>query len=364
MLLGTAAVVALAGLGMTGLTVDTFWLDCFRREAPLRQEFEAVDARLDGTFSLEVVVDGGERGALEEPAFLARVARLAGRVRADAGGVVGSVYGPSDLAAEVHAAFSPEEAAAARAAGRPAPLPATRALLAQEWLVVERRDLADVVDLDRRLGRVHVRVKARPSAAYLALIGRIEAAAREEGLAVRISGFTHLFAVLATHVVESQVEGFAGALLAIAALLSLLLRSSRLGLLALVPNLVPVAATLGLMGALGIPLDIITVLTGSLALGISDDDTVHFFTHFRRALDEGLSPEAAARATAVELARPAAALSAALIGGFLVFCASEAQHLARFGLVTAFAIALAFACEIVVTPALLARFARPSRGGD
>ena len=110
------------------------------------------------------------------------------------------------------------------------------------------------------------------------------------------------------------------------------------------------------MGALDLPLDIITVLIACVALGISDDDTVHFFLHFRHARADGLAPDEAARRTAAELARPAAAMSVALAAGFLVFCASTTTHLARFGLLTATAIVLAFACEIVLTPALLVAF--------
>ncbi len=349
-LVGAAVLAAVAATGVARLRIDTWWLDAFRESSELRRSFRFVDERLDGAFSLEVVIDGGRAGALEDPVLLGRIDRFETAVRADPAGIVGSVYGPPDLVAEVHAAF----AAGTDAAGER--LPRGGALVAQELLLLEESDVNDVLDFDRRIGRVQVRVRSRPGSEYLALIARVEAAARGAGLDARTTGVSKLFSVLAAYTTESQIQGFATAFVAIAALLAVLLGSLRLGLLALVPNLLPIGLTLGAMGFLGLPLDMITTLVACVALGISDDDTVHFFVHFRRAAADGLPADEAARRTAAELARPAAAMTAARAAGVLVFCAGSTLHLARFGAVTAAAIALAFACEMVVTPALLAAF--------
>jgi len=72
---------------------------------------------------------------------------------------------------------------------------------------------------------------------YLLLVGRFDAAARDAGLDVRTTGVMKLFSVLADRVTDSQIRGFLVAAAAIGALLALLLRSLRLGLLALVPVL-------------------------------------------------------------------------------------------------------------------------------
>lgn len=81
---------------------------------------------------------------------------------------------------------------------------------------------------------------------------------------------------------------------------------------------------------------------------------MHFFLHHARARARGLSPADAAQA----LARPTGIMTGALVAGFLVFCASSTAHLPRFGLIAALAIAAAYACELLVTPALLARAPR------
>lgn len=349
---GAALVAALAVVGVSRLRVDTFWLDAFRPSSSLRQDFAFVDERLGGAFALEVVVDGGAPGALEDPALLARIATFQDAVRRDPSGIVGPVYGPPDLVGEVHAAFAAEgEAAAVTTLA----LPATREAVAQELLLLDDDDVGEVLDRERRRGRVHVRVRSRPSSEYLALLGRVEAAARAEGLDVRTTGVMKLFSALADRLTSSQVEALLLAAASIGLLLTALLRSLRLGLLALVPNLLPVLITLGAMGFAGVALDIINVLVACVALGISDDDTVHFFLGYERARLDGLAPPAAAERAAAELARPVAVMTGALVAGFLVFCASSTAHLPRFGLIAALAVAAAWACELLVTPALLAR---------
>lgn len=351
----TAVVCGLALAAATRVRVDTYWLDAFRPSSPLRQEFAFVDERLGGAFALEVLVDGGAEGALDDPELLARLARFEARVRADPSGLVGPVLGPPDLVGEVHAALVAEGQAAAVTSFV---LPATREAVAQELMVLDADDVAELIDSTHRRGRVHVRVRSAPSSAYLELLGRIEAAARDEGLSVRTTGVMKVFSELPRVLTHDQREQFVLAAAAIGALLALSLRSLRLGLLALVPNLIPLLLTLGLMGALGLDLDLVTCLVACIALGISDDDTVHFLLGYRRARAAGLAPPDAARSTAAALARPTAIMSGALVAGFLVFLASSTAHLPRFGLVAATAIAAAWLCELVVTPALLARFDR------
>ena len=67
----------------------------------------------------------------------------------------------------------------------------------------------------------------------------------------------------------------------------LVFRSARFGLLAIVPNLFPVVAVLGVMGWLGISLNVATIMVASVALGIVDDDTIHFINRYRRETAAG-----------------------------------------------------------------------------
>ena len=68
--------------------------------------------------------------------------------------------------------------------------------------------------------------------------------------------------------------------------MALLIGNLRIGILAMLPNLAPIAVTMGLMWALGLPLNLFTMLVGSIAIGLAVDDTIHFMHNFRRYHDE------------------------------------------------------------------------------
>ena len=85
----------------------------------------------------------------------------------------------------------------------------------------------------------------------------------------------------------SQLSSFATAFVTVFAVIFLVFRSARFGLLGIIANAFPVVAVLGIMGWLGISLNVATVMVASVALGIVDDDTIHFIGRYRREVAAG-----------------------------------------------------------------------------
>jgi predicted RND superfamily exporter protein len=143
-------------------------------------------------------------------------------------------------------------------------------------------------------------------------------------------------------------------LLCVALVFLLLLRSVRLTLRVLVPNLWPVALVLGGMGWLRIPLDSASVMTVSIVLGLAVDDTFHTLGHFLRLAPRqgsGMAIQATLERTA-----PAHILTSVILAaGFAVCSLSDLLPVARFGALSAVAIILALVGDLLIIPALLAR---------
>jgi predicted RND superfamily exporter protein len=134
----------------------------------------------------------------------------------------------------------------------------------------------------------------------------------------------------------------------------LLLRSIRLTLRVLVPNLWPVALVLGGMGWLRIPLDSASVMTVSIVLGLAVDDTFHTLGYFLR-LAPRRGPEMAIQET-LERTAPAHILTSLILAvGFAVCSFSDLLIVARFGALSAVAIVFALVGDLFIIPALLAR---------
>jgi predicted RND superfamily exporter protein len=152
---------------------------------------------------------------------------------------------------------------------------------------------------------------------------------------------------------SSLLTSFASAFIPISLVMGLALRSVHFGILAIIPNIMPVFFILALMGWLGIPLSVATVTVASIVFGIVVDDTIHFLHRLRAAYQTPGTTMEHLHNT-IHYAGPAM-LTAALISGtgFLGFLASPFIPLRDFGLLISGALWLAILCDVVLLPLLI-----------
>jgi len=150
------------------------------------------------------------------------------------------------------------------------------------------------------------------------------------------------------------LTSFVLAFVMISVVLSLLLGSLSMGLLAMLPNIFPVAVVFGLLGWLGRPVDVGGMMTASVALGIAVDDTVHFLIWFRRARNAGATVAAGVREAFVHCAAPILQTSVILGVAFFVFFFSSFVPVSQFGLLMASLLAMAVVGDLLLLPALVA----------
>ncbi len=138
------------------------------------------------------------------------------------------------------------------------------------------------------------------------------------------------------------------------------------GVVAMIPNMFPVVLVFGAMGHLGNLVDIGTMMTASVAMGVAVDDTIHFLSWFRSYLDKGYD-----RVRAVEMTyrRVGPAMTQTTIVGGLglfVFALSTFTPTQRFGTLMLLLLGAALAGDLILLPALLAgplgRFFKPREG--
>jgi hypothetical protein len=149
-----------------------------------------------------------------------------------------------------------------------------------------------------------------------------------------------------------QIESFVVAFVIITIVMIFALRSLKLGLLSIIPNLMPIAAMLGTMGYLGIPLNSFNSMIASIAIGIAVDDTIHIMTGFKR-FSSTLPLKDAVRETVAHEGAAILATSAVLFAGFCVLLFASFHPTANFGFLTAVAIAFALIGDLLLVPGLL-----------
>jgi hypothetical protein len=173
------------------------------------------------------------------------------------------------------------------------------------------------------------------------------------GISVLTTGSGRLFGTLDRYLVDSQLSSFGTAFLTVFAVIFIIFRSARYGFLAIPPNVLPVIIVLGVMGFLDISLNIATVMVASVALGVVDDDTIHFINRYRKEVDAGATTDQAIAVATTHEGR--AALTSAIINsaGFAVLLTSEYKPTAWFGGLLALTMAVAFLAEVFLLPAII-----------
>jgi predicted RND superfamily exporter protein len=349
----TATIVTvIAAFGLTKLRVDTNHINFFAKSHPLSTSAAVIDTRLAGIYNFQVLLEG-PADSIKQPDTLRRMDALSEELKKLS--YVKKVSSLVDYVKRVNRELN---------GGVPANavVPADEATIAQELFVFGladegRVELDRVVASDYSKAQISVKLASMSSDLVFEQILIAEAKAREifAGSPVKatVTGSGRLFSTLDHYLVTSQISSFASAFLAVFGVIFLIFRSWRFGLLAIVPNLFPVLAVFGVMGWWGISLNVATIMLASVALGVVDDDTIHFISRYRKDTAAGMSAaQAIEEATANE---GRASLTTALINSaaFAVLACSEYRPTAWFGGLLGLTMLVAFLAEIFILPATI-----------
>lgn len=175
----------------------------------------------------------------------------------------------------------------------------------------------------------------------------------------RFTGHAFLTEHNLTYLRNSLMLGLLIAFLVIGLIMGLLFRSWRMLLVSMVPNVIPLVLTGGVMGLFGITLSASTAIVFVVAFGIAVDDTIHFLTRFRLEISKGNHLDVAIRNTILGTGKAMLLTSLVLLGGFVVLTASNFGGTFSTGLFTALTIVFALLSDLLLLPILL-RFIAPA----
>ena len=352
LLWGGLAVVALVALIPRNELNDVF-LHYFDDNIEFRRDADFTVEHLTGMYALEYALGSGETGGVSDPAYLSQVAAFAEWYKAQPETIHVDVI--TDTFRQLNMSMHGDDPAEYR-------LPASKKLAAQYLLLYELslphgHDLNNQVDLDKSATRMVATTKTLSSNEVLDLDRRaLQWLAGNAPNIVRpeSSGTTLMFAYLGRRNIIAMLLGTTIALVGISFVLIIGLRSLRLGLTSLVPNLVPGALGFGIwglaVGEVGVSLSLVTTMT----LGIVVDDTVHFLSKYRRARRElGCTSPDAVRIAFRTVGRALLTTSLVLVAGFVMVSFSSFELNAGMGKLTALVIALALLADFFLLPPLL-----------
>ena len=352
----TIAVVALS-VSVSRLQVNDRYHEYFAESMPIRQGTDFGLAYLTGPYTATFSLESGESQGVSGPKYLATVHAFTEWLEARP--AVQHVNSFSHTMHRLNKNMHADDAAFYR-------LPATRELGAQYLLLYELSlpyglDVNDQINIDKSALRIDVTYgdidtaelerEAAAARAWLAENGTPAMATADA------TGTAQMFSKITRRNIASMILGTGLGFAAIAVILMLALKSVRLGVISLIPNIVPTAMAFGvwayLVGEVGFAVSVVA----GLSIGIIVDDTVHFLTKYNRVRGE-LDARAAVR-SAFDHVGAAIVANTIIVGiGFAMLGLSTFRVTAYMGLLTSLTIVAALAVDFLLLPALLIAFDR------
>jgi predicted RND superfamily exporter protein len=239
-------------------------------------------------------------------------------------------------------------------------VPQDRGMIAQELLLFENGgtdDLENLVDTPFSKARVTLKTTWVDANQYTGLLLKLEKKIEElfgQEKSYVVTGLIPIMVKTITFLMEGMLISYLIAGVVITLLMIILLSDLRLGLWSMIPNFLPILAGLGVMGLLDFPIDAMSILVGSIAIGLAVDDTVHFMHNFRRYQQVHQDVQVAVEKTLTSTGRAMLLTTIVLSSGFFIFIFSSMNNLISFGLITGLIIIIALLGDIVLAPAMMA----------
>jgi predicted RND superfamily exporter protein len=344
----SAVVLGVSAWGATRLDAETKFTDYFRRGSEIYEGLEIIDTRMGGTTSVEILLRSDEPGFFRTDAGLAALAAAARYF--DGVPETGNVRSFKLLVDEVRKSFPKLRIEAVTEQLRRLAPDLVREFANEDFSVsrifVRMRETAPTLHRNRILAGLREHLAAQPELRGLA--------------EVRPTGVFLLYANMLNSLIESQRDTFAMVVAAIFAMLLILFRSPILAAIVLLPQVLPAVAVLGAMGWLGVPLDLVTVMIASIAMGVGIDAAIQYAMRYRAELAAaGGDRRAAVSRAHATIGRAIWIATSAIVAGFCVLVLSRFVPSVYFGLFTALAMLMGQFAALTTLPALFLVTGRP-----
>ena len=325
----------------------------------LKIAFDLMDRKMGGSSDIHLLIDGPKDHGMKDLELLQALARLEEHMikfkHPKHGSLVGPILSPLNVVRSTNRALHGGKSSHYT-------LPDTQQAVTDQFFLFENSgpdQLKRLVTNDLSRGRFSIRLKWIEANGYAPIAQHLEQGIKElipTDAQVKATGTAYSLLSTIGRLIIDLGRSFGFACCIIMGLLMLQLKSVKLGLIAMVPNLSPIIFVMGVMAIIGIPIDMVNILIASIAIGIAVDDTIHMLHHFRAHFDQHGNVEAAIDNAFEHAGRAMVSTSTVLGIGFFAFSFATISSVQRFGLLIALTSVAAMLIDLIFTPALLRIF--------
>ncbi len=345
LLFSTLVFIAL-GIGIFKANVDSNTVKYFKEDFPFRVAVNEMQDKLTGPMSYEVVVDSKAKDGIKDPKFLHTVEQFYSELYAKYPDVR-HISSLMDIVKTFNGIMAGSKS-----------IPNNQDLIAQYLLLYslslpQGMEINDKMDIDERLLRVSVSVNLVETSKDLEQTAWIKNWWEKTPYSAVVNGQTVMFAHMQHDVTATLINSITLAVVSISLVMLLIFRNWRMLPIFIVPNILPIALVVGVMGWLHIDIDMGVAIAGAIIIGVAVDDTIHFMVKYIEARKRGDNLEEAMKYVLSYAGSAIIFTTFVLSIAFLVFVFSNFNPNYHFGIVTASALVIAVLVDLVALPALL-----------
>ncbi len=316
--------------------------------------YSLIDRELKGTAPLEIVVDTKKIDGIKEPEILNRIEQFSDSILdyKNTDLTVGKVISINNIIKELNQALHENDPAYYK-------IPQNQKTISEELFLLKTggsEELTRLADSNFSKARITIQTTWADATTYEVFIDRVQQQLQElfeDKADISITGIIAFFTRALNAAIQSMLSGYLYAFAAITLFMILLVGDVKLGLVIMIPNVLPIIFILAIIGSLKIPLDIVTMLIGCIAIGLVVDDTMHFIYNFQRYYQQSQDTIDAVRRTMTSTGRAILITSIILSSCFFIEIFASTKSTVMFGIFTGITIILALLADFFLAPALM-----------
>jgi len=346
-------IAAVCSYGMTNVEFESNFIEMFSKKLSFRQTYDYVDKQLGGSMALEIMVDTGIQNGLKNPEFIEQMDRFQKKISSHA--LTTKVTSYLDRLKMIDMYFK-------RTGFEKAILPDTIEKVKSYFYYYEKiakQEMNTMISSNSAVARITARTKSLSTLNVRFFLESIESFSKkifDKGVTVETTGYMAWIRTLNDQLHQGLFWSFSVAFLGIMIIMIMILKSFRLGLISMLPNIIPVLIVLGSMGLTGFDIDIPLMCIAAIVIGLSVDDTVHFFTQFKNEFTSHGIYERALENTLNRVGRPITYTTLILVIGFILLIFSSINAFVKFGVLSGLAFTWALLADFYLAPSLLLLF--------
>ncbi|UII26523.1 MMPL family transporter [Fulvivirga maritima] len=343
--------LAISLVGMTKLEIGNDFIKYFPKEHRLRKTFDVYNEQLGGARYIDIMFDGGEPDALKNPDYLKQMVAFEEYAESLKG--VGYVTSFTDVIKKINKELHHGDEEYEK-------IPDSSQEIAQYLLLYSvsgsSGNFEQLVDQDYQRAKIRMMLTTSEQNVHTNIYNAIKsygASHLSPEIAIAYGGEVMFWLAQIKYIVKGKIENIALSIAIIMVFCIVLFRSFKYGLISAIPMIGSSIMTFGLMGFLGIRLEISTAVITAIGIGIGIDFAIHYLARFRQEIEQGASSTSASEVTMKTSGRAILYDVFSNIIGFIVFIFSGFIPVQNFGWLICFTMLTVSVSTLVLFPALL-----------